>query len=57
MINVTYKRPYNPYRTYWQSQRRDIGIRSFKDVEAARAFAQTVDVVSVFNNVGKKITL
>ena len=55
MITVFYKRPHNYHKSTYQNAARGIASKAFKTEEQARAFANTVELDSIYNNVGKKI--
>jgi len=55
MITVFYKRPHNYHKSTYQNAVRGIASKGFKTEEEARAFAETVETKSIYNNVGKRI--
>ena len=57
MTVITYKKASNPNISRFQNQVRGIATRIFKTEEEAREFAKTVEVISVHDKTGKRISL
>lgn len=57
LYNIVYKTPKNFYKTYYQNETRGKKTRCIWGKEAAKAFADTVDVIHIFNGVGEYVTL
>lgn len=57
MTTITYKKTSNPNISRFQNQVRNISSRIFASVEEAREFAKTVEVISVYDKTGKRISL
>ena len=55
IYSVTFKSPSSPFKSYYQNQRRNISIRIFSSFEAAKQFAKSVDVISIYDGVGRKV--
>ena len=56
MTTVTYKKASNPNISRFQNQVRGIATRIFTTEEEAREFAKSVEVISVHDKTGKKIS-
>lgn len=54
---VTYKKECNPYIHHYQNSNRNIGTRIFANREEAKSFADNVEVLSIRNEVGQRISL
>ena len=57
---VTYRTEINLEKlnsTIYQSQPLNLNSRIFLNIDEAREFAKTVEVVSVWNSIGKKVSL
>lgn len=57
IINITYKCEPNPNKTYFQNQNRYVKVKTFIDINEAKAFAEKVEVVRIWNGCGKRIAL
>lgn len=57
MTVITYKKASNPHISHFQNEVRGIASRIFKSIEEAREFAKTVEVISVYDKTGKRISL
>lgn len=57
MTVITYKKATNPNISRFQNQVRGKASRIFASVEEAREFAKTVEVISVYDKTGKRISL
>ena len=57
MTVITYKKASNPNISRFQNQARGIASRIFKTEEEAREFAKTVEVISIHDKTGKRISL
>jgi hypothetical protein len=57
LITVYFKKEHNGKTTKFANQNRNVASKCFKTIEEAREFAQTVEVINVYNYVGNKIAL
>ena len=57
MTTITYKKTSNPNISRFQNQARNISSRIFANIEEAREFAKTVEVINVYDKTGKRISL
>ena len=57
MTTITYKKTSNPNISRFQNQARNIASRIFANVEEAREFAKTVEVINAYDKTGKRISL
>ena len=57
MITVYFKKEHNGKTTKFANQNRNIASKRFATIEEAKAFANTVEFDSAYNNIGKKIAL
>ncbi len=57
MTVITYKKATNPNISRFQNQVRGKASRIFTSIEEAREFAKTVEVISVYDKTGKRISL
>ena len=62
LITVYFNRPSNPYHSRPMCAVRNIASRTFKTETEARGFVEEVhahglEVISIYNNIGRKITL
>ena len=55
MFTVFFKRPHNYHKSTYQNAVRGIASKAFKTEDQARAFGKTVELDSIYNNVGKKM--
>ena len=57
MITVYFKKEHNGKTTKFANQNRNIASKRFATIDEAKAFANTVEFDSAYNNIGKKIAL
>lgn len=55
LYSVTYKKTPNFYKSYAQNANRRVGIRCFRSIDEAIAFAETVEFVELRNYIGQAL--
>jgi len=55
MFTITYKKAHNPNSTNFQNEARNKASRIFADKDSAQAFAQTVEVIAIYDCKGNKV--
>ena len=57
IITITYKTTWHGHHTHYANENRYARTRIFTDIEQAREFAKTIEVIKIHNYLGKAITL
>lgn len=57
LITVYFKKEHDGRTRKARNQNRNVASKCFKTIDEARAFAETVEVINVYNYVGNKIAL
>jgi hypothetical protein len=57
IIAITYKTAWHGHHTHYANENRYARTRIFSDLEEARAFAKTVEVIEINDRAGRVITL
>lgn len=57
IYTINYKANWNGWDKHCQNANKFMRTKSFTNIDEARAFAKTVEVISAYNYIGKKIEL